>query len=143
MNIPSPLRFAALFAGLASAFALNPALPPSGNFDLTHWNLTLPVDSSGGTSGAPVTIGTATLSSGYTSAYLYTGSDGAMVFYCPAVGAHTSGSTHPRTELRELLNPNSGMVEWLGDGTHSLSGSLKINALAAYPNGNVAFAQIH
>src|SRR5436190_21630249 len=29
------------------AWALNPSLPPSGNFDLSHWKLTLPVDSNG------------------------------------------------------------------------------------------------
>ena len=55
---------------------LNPSLPPSGNFQLTGWNLTLPT----GTQGDPTVIPTSQLASGYTSPYFYTGPDGAMVF---------------------------------------------------------------
>lgn len=141
---PSFILRGALWALAAATpvWALDPSLPPSGNFDLTHWNLTLPVDSSGGITGSPVTISTADLQ-GFTDSYFYTGADGAMVFYCPAVGAHTSGSTHPRTELRELLDPNANIVDWTADGSHSITGSVKVNALAAYPNGGVSLAQVH
>ncbi|HEY0945392.1 MAG TPA: polysaccharide lyase family 7 protein [Opitutaceae bacterium] len=137
-------RCALVALGLAAAplWALDPALPPSGNFDLSNWNLTLPVDSTGGSAGTPVTISTADLQ-GYTDSWFYTGFDGAMVFRCPAVGASTSGSSHPRTEFRELLNPRAGIVNWTADGTHSMTGSVRINALDPHPYGNVSFAQVH
>jgi hypothetical protein len=53
-----------LLVGLAvaPAAALDPDLSPSGNFDLTHWYLCLPVDVSGGFSGRPLNIKTAALS---------------------------------------------------------------------------------
>ena len=52
---------------------------------------------------------------GYTnSLYFYTAPDGAMLFWCPVDGATTSGSTYPRSELREMLNPSSTSVNWKG-----------------------------
>src|SRR5664280_1045336 len=99
-------------AGLPS-WALNPGNPPSGNFDLSHWKLTLPVDGSGTTNGTATEIHTPQLVAGYTNAfYFYTGPDGAMVFWCQVTGATTSGSDYPRSELRELLNPDDNSVNW-------------------------------
>ena len=79
------------------ARALDPDLPPSGNFDLSHWYLGLPVDDEGGTSGDSASISTVELLSGYSNAlYFYTGADGAMVFWAPVDGATTPGSSYPR-----------------------------------------------
>ena len=51
-------------------------VPPSKNFDLTHWELTLPT---GPVNNATI-IGTSQLIEGYTSTYFFTGADGAMNF---------------------------------------------------------------
>src|SRR5262245_24009957 len=63
----------------ASAAALDPGLAPGDNFDLSHWKLTLP-DLAG------TEIGAAQLDGGFTNSFFYTGSDGAMTFWCPVTG---------------------------------------------------------
>ncbi len=80
--------------------ALNPDLPPSGNFDLTNWKIGLPIDSAGGFTGTAIEVKNLI---GYEhDKYFYTGSDGAMVFTAPVEGATTSGSNYARSELREM-----------------------------------------
>lgn len=123
--------------------ALDPNLPPSGNFDLTRWNITLPVDSSGGNLGLPITIQPSQLSAGYEyPPFFYTGPDGAMVFGVPSDGATGGTSTHPRSELRES-NPNDTLYNWLpGDagGTHVMEGVCVVEDVG---NGKVSIGQIH
>ncbi len=122
--------------------ALNANWPPGQNFDLSHWSLTVPVDSSGGTNGTAVVISPLLLAGGYTnSPYFDTSGDGAMVFECPAVGATTLGSANPRTELREMLNPNDNSVDWTANGVSRLTGQCKVAAVAN--GGELAIAQIH
>ena len=122
-----------LFA--ASARALDPALPPSGNFDLTHWYLTLPDDSA-------TAIKPAVLSSGYTHpTWFYTGADGSMVFWCPVDGGTTSGATYPRAELRENIQPGVNNVNWTVFGTHTLDAQCKVLQIPS--NGRVVIGQIH
>ncbi len=129
-------------AGSLRALALDPSAPPGQNFDLSHYYLTLPVDSLGGTNGNPVNIAASQLVGGYTnSAYFYTGSDGAMVFVCPAVGATTTGSSNPRTELREQLNTSDNSVDWLPNGLNMLTAQCVVTSVAA--GGEMAIAQVH
>ncbi|HXI83519.1 MAG TPA: polysaccharide lyase family 7 protein [Verrucomicrobiae bacterium] len=111
----------------ATAWALDPNLPPSGNFDLSHWKLQLPTSNGvlTGTGGSVDEIKPAQLV-GFTNAYFYTGSDGSMVFWCPDDGATTSGSTHPRSELREELIPGNDGTNWTVFGTHILTGQCKV-----------------
>jgi Ca2+-binding RTX toxin-like protein len=116
---------------------LNPSLPPSGNFNLTTWNLTLPT----GTPGSPDIISTTTLDSGYTSQYFYTGSDGDMTFWCPVTGVTTSGSSFPRTELRET-KADGTLYNWnVLDGTATLSATLAVNQVPS--TGIIVCGQIH
>ena len=84
------------FAGTSAAQDLDPSLPPSGNFDLTYWKLTRPNNTERDEN---------TLSNGYfVDGEFYTDPvSGAMVFWCPNDGRTTSGSTYPRTELREMI----------------------------------------
>lgn len=143
------LTLAAATLGSSSLRAtLDPSLPPSGNFDLTHWYLTLPVDSSGGFTGTPVNIGTTVLSSGYEyvapsdgqKKYFLTGSDGAMVFQVPWNGAQSSGS--PRSELRET-HPDGTYYNWIpgsSGGEHILDGICEIDSVGV---GKVVIGQIH
>jgi hypothetical protein len=100
------------------ALALDPNQPPGVNFDLSHYYLQLPVDSSGGTTGTSASVTTAQLLAGFTNAYFYTGPDGAMVFWAPEDGATTSGSSYPRSELREELVPGNTGVNWTPWGMH-------------------------
>ena len=99
-NGPCPRLLLSLMLCVLGSFparALDPNLPPSGNFDLSHWYLTLPE------SGAPI-IEPARMAAGYTHPdWFYTGADGAMVFWCPVIGGTTLNSSYPRSELREMI----------------------------------------
>lgn len=116
------------------------ALPPGSSFDLSHWKLTLPIDAAGGVSGVAVEIKNPLLQT-YTSQFFYTGTDGAMTFWCPELGATTSGATSPRTELREQSTPGDSSLNWTAYGTHILRGQCRVTQL---PNtGAVIIGQVH
>src|SRR5215211_5122437 len=101
--------------------ALDPSKAPAANFNLTNFYLGLPVDISGGVTGDSASITAAQLTAGYSNAlYFYTGPDGAMTFWAPVTGATTSGSSYPRSELREQISPPSNSSNWFGFGTHTL-----------------------
>src|SRR5277367_1496316 len=118
-----------------SVWALDPSKPPGGNFDLSHWKLTLP-------DASVSEIQAAQLVAGYTNAsFFYTGSDGAMVFWCPVTGGTTSESSYPRSELREELNPPNDDVNWTGYGSNILSAQCKV--LQVPSTGKVIIGQIH
>jgi hypothetical protein len=94
-----------------AAAALNPKCAPDGNFDLSVWELQLPI----GSKGSPTTISSSSLEgcSGYQSPlYFFTESgDGALVMKVPGSPSSsgcvtTPNSKHCRTELRET-NPSS------------------------------------
>ena len=77
---------ATLGLAVVSVPALDPSQPPGGNFDLSHWKLTLP------DAGASDIV-SAQLESGFNeSSFFYTGPDGAMVFWCPVTGGVTDGA---------------------------------------------------
>jgi len=100
---------------------LNPNCRPGGNFDLSIWNLQLPI----GSTGSPTTIPPSTLegcTTGYqdpSRQYFFTESgDGALVMKVPGSPASsgcvtTPNSLHCRTELREVApsswSPNDGL----------------------------------
>lgn len=90
----------------ASAALAQATRTPNQVLDLGPWNLTLPVDANGGTTGRAATVHSP-LRSGYSSAWFYTTpapADSSVRFWCPSNGATTSpgvGSDHPRTELHE------------------------------------------
>jgi hypothetical protein len=124
-----------LFLTNFSVWALDSGKPPGENFDLTHWKLTLP------DTGASE-IGTARLVNGYTNASCFnTGPDGAMTFYCPASGGTTRGSSYPRSELRELLNPADDNLNWTGYGTHVLNARCVVSQMPS--TKKVVIGQIH
>jgi hypothetical protein len=124
------------FILVSRTFALDPALPPGGNFDLTHWYLGLP-------DATASSIQPSQLEAGYTSAYFYTGTDGAMIFWAPVTGGTTSGSTYPRSELRELIAgvDNSTGINWNALGTHVLTAQCRV--LQVPSTGKVIIGQIH
>jgi Ca2+-binding RTX toxin-like protein len=103
---------------------LNAQVAPSGNFDLSNWKITLPVDSSGKTSGTAVEV--KDLNGYQNSKYFYTAADGAMTFYAPVDGATTSGSSYARSELREM-NGTSKAAWKLSTGGF-MSATLEVDA---------------
>ena len=139
------LALAAIFpAAVLQAWALDPSLPPGGNFDLSHWYLQLPTSDGvlTGTNGSVDSVSTAQLVAGFTNAYFYTGPDGAMTFWVPDNGATTSGSAHPRSELREELSPGNTGVNWTPFGTHILTATCVVSNVPS-DTKKVCIGQIH
>jgi hypothetical protein len=125
-----------------AAQSLDPIKPPAGNFNLTNWYLGLPVDGSGGTNGASASISAATLTAGYSNAlYFHTAADGAMVFWAFCNGATTSGSSYPRSELREQISPPSNSSNWIPLGLHQLNAQCRVTQVPS--TGKVIIGQIH
>lgn len=92
---------------------LNPNVPPSENFNLSNFKLSIPSDDD--KNGKSDTISPEKLNEGYESEYFYTGKDGGMVFKCPSRGAKTSKNTkYVRTELREMLRNGDRSIETKG-----------------------------
>ena len=84
---------------------------------------------------------TSQLIGGFTNAYFYTAADGAMTFWVPDDGATTSGSSHPRSELREELSPGNTSVNWTLYGTHILTATCVVSNVPA-DTGKVCIGQI-
>jgi hypothetical protein len=134
-----PVTSEAFIAPVAlKAAALNPAVAPGGNFDLSVWSLQLPI----GSPGSPTTIQPAQLkgANGYSNpSYFWTDkNDGSMTFWDPEAGVTTPNSNYARTELREM-NPNGSAADWALTGTHKLSATLRIVSVTK----SVAVGQIH
>lgn len=126
--MPSPRVAAVCAALLRGAFAV---APPGQLFNLTGWDLQLPVSDG---KGGVVSISQPALAT-YTSEYFYTdATDSSMTFWAPISGAHTSGSSYPRSELRELLDFNYS-------GTHVLNVSMVV--LEVPTNGKITIGQAH
>jgi hypothetical protein len=117
---------------------LNPNVAPGGNFNLSVWELQLPI----GSPGSPTTILPAQLqgANGYSNAaYFWTDkNDGSMTFWDPEAGVTTPNSNFARSELREM-NPNGSAADWTIAGTHKLSATLRIVSVTK----SVCIGQIH
>jgi hypothetical protein len=101
---------------------LDPNVAPGGNFDLSIWKLQLPI----GTSGSPTTISASQLQgpNGFQDTYFYTDkTNGSMAMMDPTTGVTTSGSLHPRTELRE------DTTGWSTSGTNILSTTAQVTVV--------------
>jgi hypothetical protein len=111
---------------------------PGSNFDLSHWQLQLPI----GKSGSPTVISNTQLEAGFTDAYFYTGSDGAMNFWCPVNGVKTTTAAYPRSELREV-GANGKAAGWnITSGTHVLSATVAALKLPSQRQ-RVTVGQVH
>ncbi|MEF1228964.1 polysaccharide lyase family 7 protein, partial [Vibrio fortis] len=109
-------------------FGLDPNAPPSDNFDLLDWYVSIPVDEG---DGYATSIKENTLDAGYEDEFFYTGSDGGLVFYTPVEGVTTSsGTKYVRTELREMLRR--------GDTSYSTSGKDNNWAFSSIPSSEQA-----
>jgi hypothetical protein len=122
-------------SAVLSVTYLNPALPPSANFTLTDWYLTLPT----GTAGDPNTVKNLV---GYTdSPYFFTGTDGSLTFSCPTNGVTTSGTDNPRSELRETRNGSNYNWSLSTYTTNTLAATLSVSQVP--DTGQIVIGQIH
>lgn len=145
-SLSLPLAAIALFFSSTVGAATATSTAPKLMIDLSKFKLTLPVNSSGGTTGKSVEIKPNVLTGnpGYSSKYFYTDTTGAVVFYAPSNGATTSpgsGGDHTRSELRELYT-GAGGTEW----TNSVGGTMTATArVDQFPRdkGRVIIGQIH
>lgn len=129
---------------LPSLGSLRGSLPPSRNFDLRHWKLTLP-------SGDEVQ--SLVLNSGYAYGdWFYTDlRTGGMVFRSPNLAGHTANSRYSRSELREMRLPDgpasaAGNNWTLADGGR-MTATLRVDRVSttgdAKKAGRVVIGQIH
>lgn len=107
-------------------YGLNASLPPSDNFDLADWYLSVPTDTDDNNKADSIKENA--LNKGYQSDYFYTGLDGGMVFYSPIDGYKTSPSTdYTRTELREMLRQGDTSIDTGYDVDKDEDGNGRLN----------------
>jgi hypothetical protein len=131
-----------LFSSQASA--LDASAPPSGNFDLSHWKLTVPSGSE---------IQSEVLSNGYTqnNVFYTDAASGGMGFRCPNLAGTTANSNYSRTELREMLDPGSSAHDdsnnWTTADGGRMKARLKVNRVSTTGEstkvGRIIIGQIH
>jgi hypothetical protein len=122
-----------------SVYALNPSVPPGSNFNMTYWELQLPI----GSTGNPTTESSSALQNGYENfSYFFTESgDGAMVFKDPGVNCVTTpNSAHCRTELREVNPSNGSAASW---SPNAATNRLKATLAVENAGGKTVIGQIH
>lgn len=95
-------------------FGLDGGLAPSENFNLTQWNIGVPIDEDN--NGRSDTIRVSDINNGYEhSDFFYTASDGGMVFKSFVDGPKTSENTsYTRSELREMLRGENTSISTQG-----------------------------
>lgn len=119
---------------------------PGASFDLVPWKITLPVDSAGGFSGSAVEVKQPALNA-LSNDWFHMASDGAMEFVVPTDGARTSGSSYPRSELREMV-PGGSEISWTVAQGGTLSAALAVVEMpvSSDPAGHparIVVGQIH
>ncbi|HKE46448.1 MAG TPA: polysaccharide lyase family 7 protein [Rhodanobacteraceae bacterium] len=126
-----------------AAHASCASAPPSSVLNLTHWKLTLPVDSHNGTSGEAAEVEAPDLADGYRSGYFCVNPAGGVKFWAPVDGATTDDSEYPRSELRYMLDPNDDNANWAPDNDNaSLSARLLVERVPTSTQ-KVVIGQVH
>ncbi|MEO7035950.1 MAG: polysaccharide lyase family 7 protein [Polyangiaceae bacterium] len=123
------------------ARAAEPSAGPAGSagkplIDFSIWQLQLPT----GSGANPDTVSPQDLPA-YSSAYFKRADDGGYVLMDPKTGITTSGSQHPRTELREG-NATGGLAAWASSGTNTLTVSGKVMLMSGGAQGSTTVAQV-
>jgi len=92
---------------------------PAPPIDFSMWQLQLPTGS-----GTSPTIVLPDQLAGFSNLYFYKADDGGQIFMDPATGVTTSGSVHPRTELREMSM--TGTAAWSSEAINTMSVTGKV-----------------
>ena len=108
--------------------------PPSFQYDLSHWTLTVP--------GQTAIVRADDLVAGFQSPkYFHLMSDGSLAFVATTAGFTTANSNYPRSELREQIMPPSNARNWELFGRHELVAECNVVKLSAAKK--VIIGQIH
>ncbi|TVY07486.1 polysaccharide lyase family 7 protein [Paenibacillus cremeus] len=102
------------------------------NIDYHIWKLQQPDNT---------TISSSQLVSGYSSPYFYIASDGNQAFMDPQTGTPTSGSSHPRSELREITTSGANAA-WSMTGTNTMTNTAKVTLQGGGTSGNTTIGQV-
>ena len=100
------------------------------------WELQLPTGS--GTS--PTTVSPGSLAS-FSNAFYFKAEDGGQVFADPAHGITTSGSKHPRAEMRESTS-SGAQAAWSASGTNTMTVEGKVLKVGGGSSGDVTIGQV-
>jgi chitinase len=111
---------------------------PGQSIDYSIWSLQEP--SGSGTS--PTTISPSQLVAGYSDAYFYIAADGGQAFMDTQTGITTPGSTHCRTELRELTS-SGAHAAWAPSGTNTMDVAGQVTLLGGGSSGKVTVGQVY
>ena len=120
---------------------LAPDIAPGGNFALENWRLDFPVEI-GADGIASIQPEQLSGPNGFVySPWFFTSADGAMTMWAPVNGATAGGSSHPRNELREMIDPGNHEVNWDSSGNSILDAQLRI--LQVPSDGILIVGQVH
>lgn len=113
---------------------------PSQVFDLTNWKLTLPI----GSGNTPTEILQPQLETYSIDPWFHLNPEGtAIIFHVNHGGVTTSGSSNPRSELREMANDGKSQASWSStSGTHTMTIEQKVTHLTNV-KPEVVVGQIH
>jgi len=118
----SIISSACLALSSASMANSSESLPvPASQFDLSHWNITLPIDLDGDGKVDSVTV--KDLEDYSHPDFFYLDADNRMVFTAPNMGALTSNTSNTRSELRYMLRGKNKRVK-----THSAANNFAVQA---------------
>jgi hypothetical protein len=111
---------------------------PAGVLELTNWKLTLPT----GSEGKPAEVKQPELADYAKDPYFVVEGKGVR-FRAPVDGVTTSGSSYPRSELREMTDNGQEKADWSStSGTHTLIVDEAVTRLPA-EKPHLVTAQIH
>ncbi len=97
------------------------SLAPASQFDLSHWNITLPVDENN--DGKVDSISVKDLETYSHPNFFYLDEQNRMVFTAPNKGAKTKNTTNTRSELRYMLRGKNRRIK-----THSAANNFAVLA---------------
>ena len=126
-------------------------LGPAKVFDLSRWNLLLPVDKLNQLNSNNTPLKITWLNSGFkyvdptnwTQKYFYLGTSNTLVFDAPWNGADTETTGNSaRSELRET-KPDGSDRNWLPLGTNILEATCMVNSAGTNSKSKVIIGQIH
>lgn len=99
------------------------AAAPASKFDLTHWNITLPVDQNN--DGKVDSLSVKKIRKFSHPDFFYLDDDGRMVFTAPNKGAKTGNTSNTRSELRYMLRGKNTRIK-----THAGGNNFAVEARA-------------
>jgi len=123
------------------------SLYPADILNLTNWKITLPVDASGNQpsgNASPKEVTQPTLATYSLSPYFQNnvGNTG-VIFRANTGGVTTSGSSYPRSELREMTNNGASLAAWsASSGTHTMEIDQAITHLPVL-KPHIVVGQVH